>query len=231
MRNRVLAWSAAVTLLALVISRSTGGAKEIPFPDPAIDAPLATAAAEESVVVAGGCFWGVQAVFQHVKGVTAATSGYSGGAAKTARYDLVSSGSTGHAESVRVVFDRSQVTLGQLLKIFFSVAHDPTELNRQGPDEGTQYRSVIFFANDAQKNIAGAYVTQLNDAHIFKRRIVTQIVPLDGFFAAESYHQDYFAKNPFEPYIVINDRPKVENLKKFFSAVYVQKAAPAVGKD
>jgi len=231
MRNRVLIWCAAVAVLVLVIARSTGGSREIPFPDPAVDAPLATSPAEETLVVAGGCFWGVQAVFQHVKGVTAATSGYAGGTAKTARYDIVSSGSTGHAESVRVAFDRSQVTLGQLLKIFFAVAHDPTELNRQGPDEGTQYRSVIFFANDAQKNIAAAYVAQLNDAGIFKRRIVTQVVPLDGFFAAESYHQDYFAKNPFEPYIVINDRPKVENLKKFFPAVYVQKAAPAVGKD
>jgi len=164
-------------------------------------------------------------VFQHVRGVQVATSGYAGGTAKNAKYEVVSTGTTGHAESVRVVFDRSQVTLGQLLKIFFSVVHDPTELNRQGPDEGTQYRSAIFYSGDAQKQIATAYVTQLNDLKIFTRRIVTQIAPLDGFFAAETYHQDYFAKNPFDPYIVINDRPKVENLRKLFAGSYVKQAA------
>ncbi len=227
MLTRIAVWTATVAFVAFAIARSTGGAKEISFPDPSVDAPLAAESAEESVVVAGGCFWGVQAVFQHVKGVRAATSGYAGGAAKTARYELVSSGTTGHAESVRVVFDRSQVTLGQLLKVFFAVAHDPTEVNRQGPDEGPQYRSVVFYSGDAQRNITNAYITQLNDAHIFKRRIATQVVPLDGFFAAEGYHQDYFSKNPFDPYIVINDRPKVENLKKFFPGVYTQAAAPA----
>jgi peptide-methionine (S)-S-oxide reductase len=225
MTKRLLIWTAIVTVLVVAAVRSNGGASEIQFPDPAVDAQLSSARAEESIVVAGGCFWGVQAVFQHVKGVEVATSGYAGGTAKNAKYEVVSTGTTGHAESVRVVFDRSQVTLGQLLKIFFSVVHDPTELNRQGPDEGTQYRSAIFYSGDAQKQIAAAYVAQLNDAKIFKRRIVTQIAPLDGFFAAETYHQDYFANNPFDPYIVINDRPKVENLRKLFAGIYVKQAA------
>jgi peptide-methionine (S)-S-oxide reductase len=221
--TRVLIWSVAVTLFAGATARIGGGTdKPFAFPDPARDTPLATERAEESIVVAGGCFWGVQAVFQHVKGVVSATSGYAGGTAKTATYAIVSSGTTGHAESVRVVFDRAQVTVGQLLKIFFSVTHDPTELNRQGPDEGTQYRSAVFYAGDAQRQIAAAYIEQLQGAKVFRRRIVTQIVPLDGFYAAESYHQNYFSKNPFDPYIVINDRPKVENLKRFFPAVYVK---------
>ena len=225
MTKRLLIWTAIVTVLVVAAARNNGGASEIQFPDPAVDAQLSPARAQESIVVAGGCFWGVQAVFQHVKGVEVATSGYAGGTAKNAKYEVVSTGTTGHAESVRVVFDRSQVTLGKLLKIFFSVVHDPTELNRQGPDEGTQYRSAIFYSGDAQKQIAAAYITQLNDARIFKRRIVTQIAPLDGFFAAETYHQDYFAKNPFDPYIVINDRPKVENLRKLFAGSYVKQAA------
>jgi peptide-methionine (S)-S-oxide reductase len=225
MTKRPLIWTAIVTVLVVATMRNNGGAREIQFPDPAVDAQLSAERGEESIVVAGGCFWGVQAVFQHVKGVEVATSGYAGGTAKTAKYEIVSSGTTGHAESVRVVFDRSRVTLGQLLKIFFSVVHDPTELNRQGPDEGTQYRSAIFYSGDAQKLIATAYIAQLNDAKIFKRRVVTQIVPLDGFFAAETYHQDYFAKNPFDPYIVINDRPKLENLRKMFTGSYVTQAA------
>jgi peptide-methionine (S)-S-oxide reductase len=192
-----------------------------PFPDPAVDNTLAPAASEESIVLAGGCFWGVQAVFQHTKGVLTATSGYAGGTAKTARYDIVSSGTTNHAESVRVVFDRSQVTLGQILKVFFSIAHDPTELNRQGPDEGPQYRSAVFYAFDSQKKIAEAYTAQLGEARIFKRRIVTQVGPLDAFYEAEAYHQDYADKHPFDPYIMINDRPKVENLRKQLPAMYV----------
>lgn len=199
-----------------------------PFPDPAIDAPLAAAPAPESIVVAGGCFWGVQAVFQHVKGVVAATSGYAGGSAATAKYEMVSSGATGHAESVRVSFDRSQVSLGQLLKVFFAVAHDPTEVNRQRPDEGPQYRSVVFVAGDEQRKIATAYVAQLNAARVFRRPIATRIVALDGFYAAESYHQDYFAKNPFEPYIVINDRPKVEGLKKLLPQLWTARRAAAI---
>lgn len=212
--------------LAIITATALFGAARAPFPDPTVDVPLAPTAAEESIVVAGGCFWGVQAVFQHVKGVVASTSGYAGGAANTAKYEMVSSGRTGHAESVRVVFDRSQVSLGQLLKVFFAIAHDPTEVNRQGPDEGPQYRSAIFYANEAQQKVAVAYVAQLNDAKVFKQRIATQIAPLDGFYAAEGYHQDYFAKNPFEPYIMINDRPKVEGLKKVFPQLWVEKRAP-----
>ena len=222
--QRVFIRTTALTFLAIVacLSRAGSAANVVRFPDPVTDEPPASERLPESVVVAGGCFWGVQAVFQHVKGVTSATSGYSGGTEKTARYEIVSSGATGHAESVRVVFDRSQTTLGQILKIFFAIAHDPTELNRQGPDEGTQYRSVIFVDGDSQKRIADAYIAQLNDAKIYRRRIVTQVVPLPGFYPAEGYHQNYFDKNPFDPYIVINDRPKVENLKKFFPAMYVK---------
>jgi peptide-methionine (S)-S-oxide reductase len=161
-------------------------------------------------------------VFQHLSGVVSATSGYSGGTAKTATYDQVSRGGTGHAEAVRVVYDPSRLTLGQVLKIFFVVAHDPTEMNRQGPDEGPQYRSSIFFDGADQKRIAEAYVAQLNAARVFKRPIATSVVPLDGFYVAESYHQDYAAKHPFDPYIMINDRPKVENLRKRFPALYTE---------
>lgn len=208
--------------LGVWIGVSHGTAKSASFPDPAVDVPLAAQRAEESVVVAGGCFWGVQAVYQHLKGVVSATSGYAGGSAKTARYEVVSSGRTGHAESVRIVFDRSQVTIGQLFKVFFQIAHDPTELNRQGPDEGPQYRSAIFVADAGQKKIADAYVAQLNTAKVFKRAIMTQISPLEGFYPAEEYHQNYVDKNPFDPYIVINDRPKVENLRKLYPSLFVR---------
>jgi peptide-methionine (S)-S-oxide reductase len=171
-------------------------------------------------VLAGGCFWGIQAVFQHVKGVTDATSGYAGGAAQTAKYDVVSSGETGHAESVRVTFDPSQVTYGQLLRVFFSVAHDPTELNRQGPDEGTQYRSAIFFADADQKRAAEAYIAQLDKAKLFRGRIVTQVAPLAAFYPAEAYHQNYARLHPDNPYIVINDAPKVAHLRQLFPDLY-----------
>src|SRR5262245_31189628 len=194
-----------------------------PFPDPLVDNALSPAPAEEAIVVAGGCFWGVQAVFQHMKGVVSATSGYAGGTARTAKYEIVSSGTTNHAESVRVVFDRSQTTLGQVLKVFFSVAHDPTQLNRQGPDEGSQYRSASFYAFESQKKVAEAYAAQLGEAKVFKRGIVTQIVPLDGFFEAEPYHQDYAAKHPYEPYIMINDRPKVDALRKLYPGIYMER--------
>ena len=187
-----------------------------------MDEALAPAPTQSSIVLAGGCFWGIEAVYAHTKGVLSATSGYAGGSAKTAKYEIVSSGTTGHAESVRVVFDASTITAGQLLKIFFSVAHDPTQLNRQGPDEGTQYRSAIFYADPAQKRIAEAYVAQMNEAKTFRRKIVTEIVPLEGFFPAEAYHQEYAEKHPFDPYIMINDRPKVERLKKAFPALYVE---------
>jgi peptide-methionine (S)-S-oxide reductase len=189
-------------------------------PAPVMDAPLASAPGQETVVFSGGCFWGVQAVFQHVKGVISAVSGYAGGEAKTAEYETVSEGHTGHAESVKVVFDPSQVTYGQLLHVFFSVAHDPTELNRQGPDEGTQYRSMISYTTDEQQKITGAYVAQLEAAHVFKHKIVTQVVPLKGFYPAEAYHQNYATLHPNAPYIMYNDAPKVEHLKKEFSGLY-----------
>lgn len=191
-----------------------------PLPSPAVDAPIAAAKAEQSAVVAGGCFWGIQAVFQHVKGVLSATSGYSGGAADSAQYDLVSTGETGHAESVRIVYDPSQITYGQLLRVFFSVAHDPTQLNRQGPDLGSQYRSAIFYGNDEQKRIAEAYVAQLAAAKAFQRAIVTQVVPLKGFYPAEPYHQNYAERHPYDPYIVYNDAPKVTRLRSLFPDLY-----------
>jgi peptide-methionine (S)-S-oxide reductase len=185
-----------------------------------VDAPLASARGEQTAVVAGGCFWGVEAVFEHVKGVTNVTSGYAGGAGNTASYETVSEGASGHAESVRITYDPSQITYGQLLKIFFAVAHDPTQLNRQGPDMGTQYRSAIFYANEEQKRIALAYIEQLNKARAFKYPIVTQVSALDSFYEAEGYHQDYAARHPNDSYIVINDLPKVANLRKQFPNVY-----------
>jgi peptide-methionine (S)-S-oxide reductase len=195
------------------------------LPDPALDAPLATARGERTIVLAGGCFWGVEAVFEHVKGVTKAVSGYSGGTAKTADYELVSAGDTGQAEAVRITYDPSQITYGRLLKIFFAVAHDPTQLNRQGPDTGTQYRSAIFYADAEQKRIAESYVKQLNESKVFGRQIVTQIASLDAFYEAEAYHQDYAAHHPDQPYIKAHDLPKVENLRKQFPDLYVVKSS------
>src|SRR6202167_4465977 len=192
-------------------------------PSPVVDAPMAASKGEQTAVVAGGCFWGIQAVFQHVKGVINATSGYSGGAANTAEYELVSTGDTGHAESVKITYDPSQITYGQLLRVFFSVAHNPTELNRQGPDSGTQYRSVIFYGNDEQKRIAEAYIAQLDKARAFPRPIVTQVVPLKAFYPAEAYHQDYFELHPSDPYIVYNDAPKVTHLHQEFPELYTGK--------
>ncbi|MBI4485123.1 MAG: peptide-methionine (S)-S-oxide reductase MsrA [Acidobacteria bacterium] len=193
------------------------------FRDPAVDAPLTKVRAQESAVFAGGCFWGIEAVFQHVKGVKTAVSGYSGGTANTAKYDLIGRGNTGHAESVEVTYDRAQITYGQLLKIFFAVAHDPTQLNRQGPDVGPQYRSAIFYSGDEQKRIAEGYVAQLQEAHVYLRRIVTQIVPLQAFYPAEDYHQDYAAKNPFDIYIMTHDAPKIAHFKTAFPKLYVRK--------
>jgi len=190
------------------------------LPAPAVDSPRASAAGQQTAVIAGGCFWGVQAVFQHVKGVISATSGYSGGSAKTAEYETVSTGETGHAESVQIVYDPAQITYGELLRVFFSVATDPTQLNRQGPDEGTQYRSVIFYSNDEQKRIADAYIAQLDKAGVFSRHIVTQVVPLQAFYPAEAYHQNYAALHPNQPYIVFNDAPKVEHLHQELPELY-----------
>lgn len=190
----------------------------------AIAAPVedepASAARTETAVFAGGCFWGVQGVFQHVQGVQRVVSGYAGGAANTAHYDTVGRGNTGHAESVEITFDPSQVTYGTLLQIFFSVAHDPTELNRQGPDTGTQYRSAIFPQTDAQQHVAKAYIAQLDAAHSFEKPIATKVEKNSGFYAAEAYHQDFLTLNPRHPYIVINDLPKVEQLRKVFPQRY-----------
>jgi len=208
-------------IVPLACNRATASNDQIP--DPALDAPLATSKGEQTAVVAGGCFWGLEAVFKHVKGVIDVTSGYSGGAAETAHYEMVSTGKTGHAESIRINYDPSQISYGQLLKVFFSVAHDPTELNRQGPDRGTQYRSAIFFSNEEQKRIAQAYIDQLNQAKVFGRPIATQVVALQSFYEAEAYHQDYLVHHPDEPYIVVNDLPKVENLRKQFPALYKRK--------
>ena len=193
------------------------------IPDPAVDETLASQKGQETVVVSGGCFWGIQAVFQHVKGVTSATSGYSGGTVKNPDYEEVSSGTTGHAESVEIVYDPSKITLGQLLKVFFSVAHDPTELNRQGPDTGTQYRSIIFFSNTDQQRIAQSYVDQLNQSKVFSQPIVTQIVPLKAFYRAEDYHQNYATEHPDNPYIAMFDLPKLKNLQQQFPSLYVAK--------
>lgn len=191
-----------------------------PLPDPKIDAPRSTATGTQTAVFAGGCFWGVEAVFEHVKGVTQVVSGYSGGSADTAKYDEVSSGSTGHAESVRIAYDPSRISYGRLLQVFFSVAHDPTELNRQGPDTGTQYRSAVFFANDEQKRVAESYIAQLQGVRAFPRPIVTQVTPLKAFYEAEAYHQNYLVRHPNQPYIVIYDLPKIANLQRQFPAIY-----------
>lgn len=206
----------------LTFRLATARDRAVGLPDPQIDAPLA-ASSESTAVIAGGCFWGIQAVFQHVKGVKSAISGYAGGAASSAEYELVSTGTTGHAESVRITYDPAQISYGQLLKIFFSVAHDPTELNRQGPDEGPQYRSAIFYNGEEQQRIAAAYVAQLQQAHVFPRKIVTEISLLKGFYEAEGYHQNYATRHPNDPYIVINDAPKVAHLKQQFPAIYTGK--------
>lgn len=190
------------------------------FPAPTVDATLASAKGQEMTVVAGGCFWGIQGVFQHVRGVISATSGYSGGAADTAHYEEVSTGTTGHAESVRIVFDPSQISFGQVLMVFFAVGHNPTELDFQGPDHGTQYRSSIFYSNAEQKKIAEAYVAQLTAAKVYSKPIVTNIVPLNGFYPAEDYHQNYLKLHPYEPYILINDLPKISALKSQFPNLY-----------
>jgi peptide-methionine (S)-S-oxide reductase len=195
----------------------------VAIPNPSVDAPLAHTKGQQTAVLAGGCFWGIQAVFEHLKGVIRATSGYSGGSADTAQYERVSTGRTGHAEAVQVTYDPSQISYGRLLRVFFSVAHDPTQLNQQGPDIGTQYRSAIFYASDEQKRIAEAYVDQLNRAKVFPKAIATQVVPLSAFYPAEDYHQDYADNHPENLYIVINDLPKVEHLRKQFPDLYVDK--------
>jgi peptide-methionine (S)-S-oxide reductase len=198
-------------LLASLVMSSLVSAAE--FPAPAVD-PAPASHATATAVFAGGCFWGVEAVFDRLNGVTKAVSGFAGGNAATAHYEIVSTGTTGHAESVEVTYDPSRISYGKLLEVFFSVAHDPTELNRQGPDEGTQYRSAIFYSNDDQKKVAEAYIRQLNAAKIFHGPIVTQVVPLKQFYAAEEYHQHFLDRNPNNPYIVYNDVPKVKHLQQ-----------------
>jgi peptide-methionine (S)-S-oxide reductase len=194
-------------LTAAVVSAGT-------LPPPATD--VQTQAKTATAVFAGGCFWGVEAVFERLKGVQSAVSGFAGGEKRTAHYDMVSDGNTGHAESVEVTYDPSQISYGKLLQVFFAVAHDPTELNRQGPDEGTQYRSAIFYVDAEQKRVAEAYIQQLDAAKVFRRKIVTQVTPLKGFYPAEGYHQHYFDLHPSQPYIVYNDLPKVKELEKQF---------------
>jgi peptide-methionine (S)-S-oxide reductase len=210
------------TVLAVTLACRAGSGTGAAVPAPAVDAAKATAKGKETAVVAGGCFWGIQAVFQHVKGVRSATSGYSGGTVDHPDYETVSSGRTGHAESVEIVYDPSQVTYGELLRVFFSVALDPTELNRQGPDEGTQYRSVIFYGNEEQKRIAEAYIAQLDQAKVFSRPIVTQVMALQKFYPAEGYHQNFAMLHPNHPYIATYDAPKVADLKKEFPEMYAK---------
>jgi peptide-methionine (S)-S-oxide reductase len=193
------------------------------IPPAATDEAVAPGQNLETAVLAGGCFWGVQAVFQHTKGVSQATSGYAGGSKDTAEYEVVGSGRTGHAESVEIKFDPHQISYGKILQIYFSVAHDPTELNRQGPDFGTQYRSAIFYANPEQQRVAQAYIDQLNKSGAFKQPIVTQVTPLPGFYPAEDYHQDYATLHPTNAYIAYNDLPKIENLKRLFADFYREK--------
>src|SRR5689334_2194269 len=208
--------------LLLLASRLTSGAPrtDVSVAAPTVGAELATAAAEDTAVFAGGCFWGVEAVFDHVKGVKQAISGYASGQLANPTYEQVSTGDTGHAESVEVIYDPAQVSYGKLLQIFFSVAHDPTQLNRQGPDHGTQYRSAIFYRNAQQQRVAESYIKQLTDAKTFSRPIVTQVAKLNGFYEAEDYHQNYLENHPNQLYIVINDKPKVAALKKEFAEIY-----------
>jgi peptide-methionine (S)-S-oxide reductase len=211
----------AILIISLALFRGNSANASTAIPDPVVDETLAAKSGQEKIVLAGGCFWGIQLVYEHVKGVVRATSGYAGGTVKNPDYETVSSGSTGHAESVEIVYDPSKITLGQLLKVFFSVAHDPTELNRQGPDTGTQYRSAIFFTSPAQQHIAEAYAGQLNQAKVFSHTIVTQIAPLKAFYPAEDYHQDYAVHNPDNPYIATFDLPKVKHLQEQLPGLYV----------
>ena len=221
MSGQALMRSAAIAFLVVVGTYvAVRGATSKPVPTAAQDAALAEKPGKETAVFAGGCFWGTQSVFERVKGVVATTAGYAGGSGDTATYPQVTTETTGHAESVRVVYDPSKITYGQLLRVFFSVAHDPTQLNRQGPDVGTSYRSAIFYSNDEQRTISQAYIAQLDAAHVFPSRIVTEVTPLKGFYDAESYHQHYADHNPDNPYILVCDRPKIEALKAQFPELF-----------
>ena len=218
---RLVQQSACVLAVSATLAAPASASTSLPAP--AVDATPATKAGTRTAVFAGGCFWGVEAVFRHVSGVSKAVSGYSGGKPKNPTYQMVSSGMTGHAEAVEVTYDPAKVSYGQLLRVFFSVAHDPTELNRQGPDVGTQYRSAIFYADDEQKRVAEAYIAQLGAAKAFPGPIVTQVASLTAFYPAEAYHQNYLALHPNEPYIVYNDLPKLDALKKQFPSLYAAK--------
>jgi peptide-methionine (S)-S-oxide reductase len=222
--TRPLLYSLSIlTLSAVLVSNIFRGSSSMAtgtIPNPTTDIPKATAKGEQVAVLAGGCFWGMEAVFEHLNGVSNVVSGFSGDSAATANYSRVSTGQTKQAEAVQITYDPSQITYGQLLRVYFSVAHDPTEVNRQGPDEGPQYRSAIFFANDKQKQVAQAYIQQLNTAKSFSKLIATQLVPLDKFYAAENYHQNFIARNPSYPYVVIHDLPKIKQLQKLFPMLY-----------
>jgi peptide-methionine (S)-S-oxide reductase len=211
----------ALAITAFVAAPSRAAEDAVVIPPPAMDAQASDGI--QTAVIAGGCFWGVQGVFQHTAGVVNAVSGYAGGSKATADYNVVSTGTTGHAESVQIKYDPKKISYGKILQIFFSVAHDPTQLNRQGPDSGTQYRSAIFTTSDEQKKVADGYIAQLNAAKAYKKPIVTKVGPLEGFYPAEAYHQDYLTLHPSQPYIAYNDLPKIENLKKIFAENYVEK--------
>ncbi|HUO00447.1 MAG TPA: peptide-methionine (S)-S-oxide reductase MsrA [Bradyrhizobium sp.] len=222
--SRLPLYAVAIGTLALAAFASTpsrAAEDAVIIPPPAMDAPPSDGV--QTVVLSGGCFWGVQGVFEHTAGVVSAVSGYAGGSKATANYETVSTGTTGHAESVQVKYDPKKISYGKLLQIFFSVVHNPTELNRQGPDTGTQYRSAIFTTSNEQKKVADAYIAQLDAAKVYKRPIVTKVGPLEGFYPAEAYHQDYLTLHPYQPYIAYNDIPKVENLKKLFAGNYIEK--------
>jgi peptide-methionine (S)-S-oxide reductase len=222
--SRLTLCAAAIGALAIAtftFAPSFAAEDAVVIPAPAVDLPSASGI--QTAVLAGGCFWGVQGVFQHTAGVVNAVSGYAGGSKASADYNTVSSGTTGHAESVEIKYDPKKISYGKILQIFFSVVHDPTQLNRQGPDSGTQYRSAIFTTNDEQKKVADAYIAQLNAAKVYKKPIVTKVGPLEAFYAAEGYHQDYLTLHPNQPYIAFNDLPKVENLKKIFAENYIDK--------
>ena len=212
-----------VAIAALTAACGIAGAQSVSVPAPKVDMPLASSPARATLVVAGGCFWGVEAVFEHVRGVTGAVSGYAGGTAATATYDQVSNGGTRHAESIEITYDAARVTLGQLLQVFFSVVHDPTQVDQQGPDHGPQYRSAIFFATPDQERVSRAYVAQLDAAKAFRAPIATEITKLDRFYAAEPDHQDFAARNPQHPYIRVYDAPKIQSLRSTFPSLYVER--------
>jgi peptide-methionine (S)-S-oxide reductase len=220
-RSLCAAALSALAITAFLAAPSHAAEDAVIIPAPAADVHASDGI--QTAVIAGGCFWGVQGVFQHTAGVVNAVSGYAGGGKNTADYNMVSTGTTGHAESVQVKYDPNKISYGKILQIFFSVVHDPTQLNRQGPDSGTQYRSAIFTTSDEQKKVAEAYVAQLNAAKVYKKPIVTKVGPLEGFYPAEAYHQDYLTLHPSQPYIAYNDIPKVENLKKIFADNYLEK--------